>query len=97
MFKVIQGGRSDYPAEEARVDQTWQILAEGQRRLQAAGLERYEARERITGVPTPRELRNFKLQLEFAIEALSRLSPVPADITSDRYWPLLDERVTLTG
>jgi hypothetical protein len=35
----------------------------------------------------PSALRAFMLQVEFAAQALSELSPVPMDVLDDRYWP----------
>ena len=34
--------------------------------------------------------RAFMLQVEFTVEALSRLSPIPINITEDGYWPTYD-------
>ena len=35
----------------------------------------------------PHEVRHFALQVQFAAEAISRLSPIPRDFDSDVYWP----------
>lgn len=97
MFRVIEGGRGGASAQRVSSDPKGAIVSEGRRRLDAAGLERFEARERLTGVPVPRDLRNFKLQIEFAVRALSSLTPIPADIETDKYWPSLQEGVTRAG
>lgn len=97
MFRVIEGGRGGASAHKASADPRGAVVSEGRRRLTAAGLDRFEARERLTGLPVPRDLRNFKLQIEFAVEALSSLMPIPADIEADKYWPSLQERVTRAG
>lgn len=97
MFRVIEGGRGGASVQRLLTDPKGAVICEGQRRLQAAGLERFEARERLTGDPVPRDLRNFKLQIEFAVEALSSLTPIPADIEADTYWPSLQERATRAG
>ncbi len=63
------------------------VAREGRRRLREAGVERYEAREILTGLPMPTTVRAFKVQMEFAVQALSTLNPLPADYMSDGYWP----------
>jgi hypothetical protein len=90
MFKVIEGGGGQPSATKVETDPVLLIRNEGRRRLQLVGLERYEARERSIGTPIPTKLRHYKLQIEFVIQVLSRLSPVPDDISADRYWPQLE-------
>jgi len=87
VFRVIEGGYAS-PAPQGRIlDARSQVHAEGQRRLQAAGVQRYESRERLAGIPMPSSFKHFKLQIEFAMAALSQLEPVPADYMLDGYWP----------
>ncbi|WP_075289425.1 hypothetical protein [Pararhizobium arenae] len=87
MFQVIEGGRrGSLPPKEVPAD-TSQIVAEGRRRLSEAGVDRYEARERLTGMSMPAPVRHLRMQIEFAVQALSQLSPTPQDITADHYWP----------
>jgi len=89
MFRVIEGGLSQSKtiAQNGRS----QIEAEGQRRLREAGVDRSLAREKLTGVAMPNSLRVFMLQVEFAMEALSKLSPIPMNIMDDGYWPTYDK------
>lgn len=94
MFRIIEGGRGGTSAQTLSGGPKGVVISEGRRRLHAAGLQAFEARERLTGVPVPRDLRNLKLQIEFAVEALSSLMPIPADIEADKYWPTLQERAT---
>jgi len=85
MFKVIEGGLGrgkTFPRNGPA-----QIRDEGQRRLREAGVDSYLVREKLTGVTMPSTLRAFMLQVDFATAALSKLSPTPADICDDRYWP----------
>ena len=95
MLKVIEGGLSG-SLTDANREHVGSVAQEGQRRLREAGIDRYEAREKVTGVPIPAGLRIFKLQIEFAVEALSTLSPLPADYESDGYWPA-KQQATPTG
>lgn len=97
MFRIIEGGQGGASAQSALSDPKGAVMSEGRRRLNAAGLQAFESRERLTGVPVPRDLRNFKLQIEFAVEALSTLQPMPADIEADKYWPTLQESATRSG
>lgn len=65
------------------------VEAEARRRLRCAKLHEWRTREFITGRPMPHEIRHFALQVEFAQQAISRLSPIPDDFDSDVYWPKL--------
>jgi hypothetical protein len=88
LLRVIEGGRGLTPSVQEETDARSLIRAEGIRRLSAAGLEKFEARERLTGISIPRSLFIFKLQVEYTVEALSKLSPLPGDYTADGYWPI---------
>lgn len=57
-------------------------------------ISRFEARERLTGMPIPPALKYYRLQIDFAVAALSRLDPCPVDYVSDMYWPTRLEQVT---
>lgn len=97
LFRVIEGGRGGPSEDDPNCADTASLVhSEGQRRMAAAGLARFEARERITGIPMPQALKIFKVQIEFAITALSRLCPLPADYRSDGYWPTMDVDRDLT-
>ncbi|MFS2150771.1 hypothetical protein [Rhizobium sp. Rhizsp42] len=88
MFRVIEGGLSQ--SKSVAQNKNEHIEAEGQRRLREAGVDRFQAREKLTGVAMPSSLRLFMLQVEFAVEALSKLSPIPMNIMDDGYWPKYD-------
>jgi hypothetical protein len=79
---VIEGGRhaSGVPTPE-------DVRREAARRIKAAGFDEAAVREFMTGRAMPDWLKYFKLKVEFAGDALARLSPIPADFRSDRYWP----------
>lgn len=92
-FAVIEGGRewteprwggSNPAAKTVLVED---VEAEGRRRLRACRIEEWRTREFITGRPMPDDIRHFALQVEFAANAISRLSPIPPDFDSDIYWP----------
>ena len=65
------------------------VEAEARRRLRAIKLQEWRTREFITGRPMPDDVRHYALQVEFAAQAISRLSPIPDDFDSDVYWPRL--------
>lgn len=65
------------------------VEAEARRRLRAIRVDEWRTREFITGNPMPDDIRHFALQVEFAAQAISRLSPIPEDFDSDIYWPRL--------
>lgn len=63
------------------------VEAEARRRLRSVKLNEWRTREFITGQPMPDEIRHFALQVEFAAQAICRLSRIPDDFDSDIYWP----------
>lgn len=63
------------------------VEAEANRRLRTVKLNEWRTREFITGHPMPQHVRHFALQVGFAAQAISRLSPIPEDFDSDVYWP----------
>jgi hypothetical protein len=78
---VIEGGRRETaPTSE-------DVRREAARRIRAAGFDEAAVRAFMTGRPMPDGLRYYKLKVEFAAGALARLTPIPADFRSDRYWP----------
>ena len=95
LLRVIEGGLHCPAAQDCASDAVVKLRGEGQRRLRQAGIERYESRQRVTGRAIPPSLKFFKLQIEFAVQALSQMSPLPADYMSDRYWPLHENRADL--
>ena len=88
MFRVIEGGLTE--TKSVAQSKNASIAAEGERRLREAGVGRFLAREKLTGIAMPSPMRAFMLQVEFTMEALSRLSPIPMNITEDGYWPTYD-------
>lgn len=87
LFRVVDGGREMSGA--ITTDVKLMVQREGNRRLAEAGVNNYVARELATGKPLPDAIKAFKLQIAFAVEALSHLSPLPADYRTDGYWPSL--------
>lgn len=94
-FAVIEDSREwTEPARQGSEPATVSVLvedveAEARRRLRSCRLQEWRTREFITGRPMPDDIRHFALQVEFAAQAISRLSPIPQDFDSDVYWPRL--------
>ena len=88
MLRVIEGGLSE--TKSVAQGKNGSIEAEGQRRLREAGVASFLAREKLTGIAMPSPMRLFMLQVEFTVEALSKLSPIPMNIMEDGYWPTYD-------
>jgi hypothetical protein len=92
-FAVIDGSSEwTEPVQPVARPATVSILvedveAEARRRLRSCRLDEWRTREFITGRPMPDDIRHFALQVEFAAQAISRLSPIPDDFDSDVYWP----------
>ncbi|MBU1335471.1 MAG: hypothetical protein KJ944_08385 [Alphaproteobacteria bacterium] len=92
-FAVIEGSREwTEPTRPATRSAVVSILvedveAEARRRLRSCRLQEWRTREFITGRPMPDDVRHYALQVEFAAQAISRLSPIPEDFDSDVYWP----------
>lgn len=63
------------------------VEAEAIRRLRSVKLSEWRTREFVTGQAMPRHIRHYAVQVGFAAEAISRLSPIPPDFDSDIYWP----------
>ena len=63
------------------------VEAEASRRLRSVRLNEWRTREFVTGQAMPQHIRHFALQVGFAAQAISRLSPIPQDFDSDVYWP----------
>ena len=87
MFSVIEGGRESSSAK-LETGLLGSVDQEAHRRLRAAGSEKYEARERLAGLPLPNAYKHFKLQIEYTITALMRTDPSSVDFTNDKYWPV---------
>ena len=100
VFMVIEGGlASGLPAKmgyagESRID----VEQEAARRLAAIGYDRWDRREKTTGMPVPRETKYLAMQIGFVAEALAGLRRIPSDFRSDVYWPAaLEMPVTRRG
>lgn len=91
MLRVIEGGLSTaaYDAADAGpiMPNRQDVQREADRRLKAAGYETWTNRERLTGMPVPRELRYLAMQIGFVAEAIGGLADIPSDFRSDFYWP----------
>lgn len=85
-LSVIEGGavQRRFDAGSARVED---VLAEAARRRKAIGFDEWRVREFVTGRAMPNEVKYLELQITYAAEALSRLSPIPPDFADDVYWP----------
>jgi hypothetical protein len=91
-LRVIEGGLATCvakPADLAEGDMPSRddVLREAERRIRSTGYETWRNRERLTGIPVPREIRYLAMQIGFVAEAIARLADIPADYRSDFYWP----------
>jgi hypothetical protein len=86
-FRVV-GGTSTVEARQwpCRED----VRLEAQRRLNASGYTRHRARSLATGTDMPEAIRHYALQINFVVEKLTMLKPIPQDFQLDMYWPALD-------
>jgi hypothetical protein len=64
-----------------------EVDREARRRKALLGLDEWRVREYVTGISMPSDVRNMCLQIDYAAQALARLSPIPADFSDDVYWP----------
>lgn len=87
MLNVIAGGWEEGQRPMSRPARVEDIEAEARRRLRAIGIDEWRMREFVTGRPMPADICHLELQINFAAQALSRLSPIPADYAADVYWP----------
>jgi len=91
-FAAIEGSRewtepSRRKSSPSSVIHVENVQEEAQRRLKAIKLKEWRTREFITGQPMPDHVRHLAVQIEFAAQALSRLSPIPENFDDDIYWP----------
>ena len=92
-FAVVEGGREwTEPRRQGPTSVRTNVVvedveAEANRRLRLVKLNEWRTREFITGHAMPHHIRHYALQVGFAAEAISRLSPIPQDFDSDVYWP----------
>jgi len=63
------------------------VEAEARRRLRAGKVHEWRVREFVTGHPMPPDIKYLELQIDFAMQAICKLSPIPADYGDDLYWP----------
>jgi len=63
------------------------VRKEAERRIHACGYDDWRVRELATGAPMPIEVRYLRMQIEYAAQAIARFVKIPADFTSDNYWP----------
>jgi tRNA(Met) C34 N-acetyltransferase TmcA len=64
-----------------------QVEAEARRRKAMLKLDEWRMREYVTGNPIPARIHQISQQIDFAAQALSRMSRIPADYADDLYWP----------
>lgn len=64
------------------------VRKEAQRRLNASGYTRHRARSLATGADMPDAMRHFALQVNYVVDTLTALKPIPQDYQSDIYWPV---------
>ena len=83
---VIEGGLS-LQSREVALDDTDAVIAEGKRRLRDIGYDGLANRERLTGLPVPKKIEHFRLQVDFVVSAISAMTPIPSDFRDDAYWP----------
>ena len=86
-FRVV-GGLS--AVEALRWPCREDVRLEAQRRLNASGYTRHRARALATGVDIPETIRHYASQINFVIEKLTALKPIPQDFQADTYWPSLE-------
>ncbi|MGI2032347.1 hypothetical protein ACRQ1B_08135 [Rhizobium panacihumi] len=87
---VIEGGRSNKAEGEADhlIGPTPEdVRKEAERRIHASGYDAWRIRELATGAPMPIEIRYLRMQIEYAAQAIARFVKIPADFSSDGYWP----------
>ncbi|RYH08618.1 MAG: hypothetical protein EON57_05320 [Alphaproteobacteria bacterium] len=66
------------------------VRQEAQRRLNNSGYSRHRARALATGTDMPECFVHFALQVNFVVDKLTALKPIPQDFQSDIYWPVFD-------
>ena len=91
-FAVIQGSKdwADAPPSAhapVRGIDVEDVHAEARRRLKALKIDEWKVREFVTGIAMPDDVRHLAMQIEFASQAIARLSPIPSDFADDIYWP----------
>jgi len=91
-FAVIEGSREWTEALPERISapkglSVEDVQAEARRRLRCLKIEEWRVREFVTGAAMPDTVRHLALQIEYAAQAIARLSPIPADYADDVYWP----------
>jgi hypothetical protein len=86
-IRVIEGGASLRQRVGTDGLDSGGVAAEGRRRLREVGYERLAVKERVTGMQIPDAVRHYRLQVDYVVSVLSKLSPIPEDFASDIYWP----------
>ncbi|MBN9335185.1 hypothetical protein [Devosia sp.] len=91
-FAVISGSREWTEATPERISaqrpvDVEDVHFEARRRLKSLKIEEWRVREFVTGTPMPDSIRHIAAQIEFAAQAIGRLSPIPLDYADDVYWP----------
>ncbi len=89
-FTVIEGGKGNLIAQVPAVatgPTPSDVRQEAERRIHACGYDDWRIRELATGAAMPIEIRYLRMQIEYAAQAIARFVKIPADFTSDGYWP----------
>ena len=89
-LKVIEGGKgkaASNPAIGWTFPTAEDVRKEAERRIHVSGYDDWRIWELATGKPMPVEIRYLRMQIEYASQAIARFVKIPADFTSDSYWP----------
>ena len=63
------------------------VQREANRRRRLLRLDEHRVQEFVTGHPMPHAIVETARHIEYAAQALCRLTPIPADYDNDVYWP----------
>lgn len=87
-WAVVDGGNEQGRVRRVLESATIEdVEAEARRRLRNCRVHEWRAREFITGIAIPADIKHFEMQVNFAAQAICCLSPIPGDFDDDLYWP----------
>ena len=88
-LSVIEGGLL-YAQQQADIDpvRPEDVEAEAARRMRLGKVNEWRVREFVTGHAMPPDIKYLELQINFAMRAICKLYPIPADFADDLYWPV---------
>ena len=88
-LSVIEGGLFYAQGQDgAKPVRPEDVEAEAARRMREGKVNEWRVREFVTGHPMPPDVKYLELQIDFALRAICKLSPIPADFADDLYWPI---------